>query len=38
MDDFGLEDVTLTLSADIDVDVLDETHVADGKPLTLTVK
>jgi len=38
MDDLALDDMELILGADMDVGVSNETHVADDKPLTLTVK
>ena len=38
MDDFALEELTLTLDVDIDAGVSNEAHVADDKPSTLMVK
>ena len=38
MDDLKLVDVTLTLCADIDVNISNETHVTNDKLLILTVK
>lgn len=38
MDDLKLADLALTLGADMDADVSNETHVTNDKLLTLTVK
>jgi hypothetical protein len=38
MDDFALEELTLTLAVDIDAGVSNEAYVADDKPSTLMVK
>jgi hypothetical protein len=38
MDDLALEDVALTLGSNIDAGASNETRVADGKPLILTVE
>jgi hypothetical protein len=36
--DFALDDEPLTLGADMDTSMSNEMYVADGRPLTLTVK
>jgi hypothetical protein len=33
-----IDDVTLLNVVEVDTNILNETHVADGKPLTLTIK